>query len=102
MVKRALLRSSDKAFLALQLTSLVEQDSCPGVRELGFVLSVVVSAELQFVVTVIRDEHADEHVGAGAASIAAIGRCENERFHVTPPWLVRSLRADALCNATCL
>jgi len=68
--------------LALQLTSLVEQDSRPGEHELGFVLLVVVSAEQQFVVPAIRDGHTDQHIGAGAAPIAPIGSC---KCHLMPP-----------------
>jgi hypothetical protein len=72
--RRARLVRSGEACLLAELTSLVEQDPCPGGLELVFVPSVVVGAEEQFVVPLARDEQTDQHIGFGAATIAAIGR----------------------------
>jgi len=76
---------SGAALCRLYLTSLVEQDSHPGMHEMTFVLPVVVGAQEQFAVPAIRDENAEQHVGLGAAPIAAISRRKNDRCHVMPP-----------------
>ena len=68
-----LVRSGEACLLA-ELTSLVEQDPCPGGPELAFVPSVVVGTEEQLVVPLARDEQTYQHIGSGAATIAPIGR----------------------------
>jgi hypothetical protein len=76
---------SHVAFYQLQLPSLVDQNSHPGMHELTFVLSVVVGAKEQLAVPAPWDENAEQNVGLGAAPIAVISRCENHRCHVMPP-----------------
>jgi hypothetical protein len=56
----------------LKLTSLVEHDSHPGMLEFAFVLPEVVGAHKELVVSAFRDEHAQQHVGLGAAPVATI------------------------------
>ena len=97
---------SGNTFLMLKLTSLVKQDPRPGVRELGLVLSVVVSAEQQFVVAAIRDDHTDQHIGSRATPIAAIGHCKNDTCHgdaslvvVGSPWCAEALIASFACRS---
>src|ERR1019366_9017532 len=65
--------------------SLVEDDSHPGMHELALVLPEVVGAQAQLAVPAVRDEHAQQHVGLGAAPIAAISRRQSDRCHVMPP-----------------
>jgi hypothetical protein len=70
--RTAKLVRSGVAFYRLQLTSLIEQDPHPGTHELTFVYPVVVGAQEQFQVPAIRNEDAQQHIGLGAAAIAAI------------------------------
>ena len=57
-----------------------------GIRELTFVLPVVVAAKQQFPVPAIRDMNAEHNVGLGAAPITAINSIENHHGYVMPPW----------------
>ena len=62
------------------------ENSGAGIRELTFVLPVVVAAKEQFPVPAIRDMNAEHNVGLGAAPITAIISIENHHCHVMPPW----------------
>lgn len=70
----------------LHQRSLVMENSGAGVRQLTFVLPVVVGAKEQLPVPAFRDMNAEQNVGLGAAPITAINSIENHHCRVMPPW----------------
>lgn len=77
---------SDLPLERLHQRSLVMENSRAGIRELTFVLPVVVGAKEQVPVPAFRDMNAEQNVGLGAAPITAINSIENHHCRVMPPW----------------